>query len=1287
MNSELAKVRRVYAEKKIEHAIEARNLLSNLWDTLNMTELTSIRILNRYDLTGLTDAEYERAKIEVFAEPPLDRVYDESISAGDYDYLLAVEALPGQFDQRADSAEQCLQVLTRGDRPQVRSAKVYIFSGELNDSRKEQIKRYLINPVEAREAAGEIPSTLHKKPAEPAPIPAIHGFISMDAIELDRLRDKLGLAMSEADLELTRNWFAEKEHRDPTLTEIRVLDTYWSDHCRHTTFLTHLENVDFEEGRAPDADSMSERLADSYGRYLKLRETVYGERVEQKPICLMDIGTIAMKELKRQGRLQDLDESEEINACSIKVPIVVDGRDEEYLVMFKNETHNHPTEIEPFGGASTCLGGAIRDPLSGRSYVYQAMRITGAGDPTEPHHKTLLGKLPQRQISTVAAAGYSSYGNQIGVSAGLVKEFFHPGYVAKRMECGAVVAAAPANQVVRERPRAGDAVILVGGPTGRDGCGGATGSSKAHDESSAETSGAEVQKGNPSIERNLQRLFRDPIVARMIKRCNDFGAGGVSVAIGELADGLDINLDLVPVKYEGLDGTELAISESQERMAVVVRPDQVDAFVAAADKENLEAVPVAVVTDTNRMVMRWRGDVIVDLSRTFIETNGATQRAKATVETPDLSETYFSTRFTGDKGFAARVKEALGSLNVCSQKGLAERFDSTVGAGTILMPYGGRRQLTPEEGMAAKIPVLRGQTDAATLMTYGFDPELSSWSPYHGAYYAVLQSISRGTAMGGSPQRLRLTFQEYFPRTDSARSWGAPVAALLGALDAQMDFGVPSIGGKDSMSGTFEDLHVPPTLISFAVGTRKSGDIHSATLSATDSELYYIPIAKDDQFMPIPDKVMTVLRVVHSLQKEDRVRVTATVDGAGPAIRVIQMCLGNELGFNFNSDLSEDLLFMPDPGALLVEVPRKRVGGSTITRLLEIGAVLIGQPSSAPLFTYDNSALPLEEALRIWEAPLSKLFPLTANSVVEQGGDGLSDLLADQVVRTVPTLTNPTEKKPMRVPNPIDGKPNVFIPIFPGTNSEYDLIQSFETAGAKVDSLVVRNRTGAAITDSVEKIAERLARAQILTLPGGSCLGDEPEGAAKFISALFRDPTLVEAVRDLLFKRDGLILGIGNGFQALLQLGLLGDGDVTRPSPNSMSLTFNTIGRHISSYANTRVVSNRSPWLAGTRAGDVHNIPISHVEGRFVADAKTLETLREKDQIATQYVDLNEMATMKMPGNPNGSIWAIEGITSPDGRIFGKMGHSERYGADVAANISGNKDQKLFVSGVDYFAL
>lgn len=1303
-------VRVLYVEKKPANAVEAERLKHDLVHTLGLAGVQSVRILNRYAVSGVGTAAFEQAVLTVFAEPQLDLVHRVLPVFSEQAAVIGVEPLPGQFDQRGDSAAQCIQLLTQDRRPVVKTARIYVVEAAeehpLSSEDQAKVRRHLINPVESREAALTVPPVLTDEAAEPSPVPVLAGFCSeSDPILLERLKT-YNLAMSAADLLLIRDFFRDHEHRDPTLTELRVLDTYWSDHCRHTTFLTRLNQVKFLGAAVqsdPDgrSDGFTEVLADAYARYLNLRETVYGDRLPQKPVCLMDVATLAMKALGAEGRLADLDESDEINACSIKVTIQVDGRDVDYLLMFKNETHNHPTEIEPFGGAATCLGGAIRDPLSGRSYVYQAMRVTGAGNPNTPIEETLHGKLPQRTITKGAADGYSSYGNQIGLATGQVREIYHPGYVAKRMEIGAVIAAAPADQVIREQPEPGDVVILVGGQTGRDGCGGATGSSRAHTDDSVRTAGAEVQKGNPPVERKLQRLFRNPLAARMIRRCNDFGAGGVCVAIGELADGLEINLDLVPLKYQGLDGTELAISESQERMAVVVRPDQKDKFIALADQENLEATAVAAVTDTGRMVMTWKGERIVDLSRELIDTNGAPQFTDVVVQSPGFDLHYFIPQFSGS-GFDERLKHSLGLLNACSQKGLGEQFDATIGAATVLMPYGGRYQDTPEEGMAARLPAERGETDTVSLMTFGFDPSLSSWSPYHGAYYAVLQSLAKLTAMGGSPGKARLTFQEYFPDTRRESHWGLPLAALLGALDAQMAFGVPAVGGKDSMSGTFEQLEVPPTLVSFAVGTRRSNAIHSATLTAVNSALYYIPVPKDDYYLPDAARFMAAMRVVHALQKEGRVHAAAAADGNGVAVRVAQMCFGNRLGFSFNEALPADWLFMPDPGALIVEVPQERLGGSTIGRLEDIGGVLLGYPSSTPLFSYGDAALPVQTAYEAWTATLEPVFP----TQVEEKKDKASGLDCPTLTKAPPLglTADAGEKLPPagqlrddqsllaqtmypRTPGVLKEKVRVLIPVFPGTNCEYDSAEAFRRAGAKPELFVLRNLTPAAIRESMEALVQKMDAAQIVMLPGGFSAGDEPEGSGKFIAAVFRNPAVADAVNRLLYERDGLMIGICNGFQALIKLGLLPHGAIRQAEPDDPTLTFNTIGRHVSCYVDTRVVSNRSPWLSRCKPGEIYTIPVSHGEGRFAADAETLQKLAADDQICLQYVDFNGRATMSRSANPNGSDWAVEGICSPDGRVFGRMGHSERYGRAVGINIPGRKQMPIMASGVDYFKI
>jgi phosphoribosylformylglycinamidine synthase len=1264
--------RRAYVVKRPGFDIEAAGLAHDLKKNLGITGLQSVRIFNRYDLAGLTDEEFTLAGTHVLSEPPVDDLFIGSVDFTSYDAVIAVEALPGQYDQRADSAAQCIQLLTCGERPLCRTARVYALTGRLRQEELDAIRHWLINPVESREADLGLPSSLEDELAPPPDIETVTGFIDLDDAGLVELWQSAGLAMSFSDLMFTRSYFLQ-EQRDPTWTELRVLDTYWSDHCRHTTFLTRLQSVEI-----PAETPFGRKLQAVYADYLKRREAIYQDRLPEKPVCLMDLAPLAMKELRRTGILRGLDESDEINACSIRVTIQVNGEDQEYLVLFKNETHNHPTEIEPFGGAATCLGGAIRDPLSGRAYVYQAMRVTGSGDPTVPVSQTLPGKLPQRKITTTAAAGYSSYGNQVGLATGQVEEIYHPGYIAKRMEIGAVIAAVPASQVRRETPAPGDVVILLGGRTGRDGCGGATGSSRAHTMESIAKCGSEVQKGNPPTERKIQRLFRDPEVSLLIKRCNDFGAGGVSVAIGELADGVRIDLDRVPRKYEGLDGTEQAISESQERMAVVVGADDAAALIAAAARENLEAVAVAEITAEPRMVMTWRGKTIVDLARSFLNTNGAPSLADATIELPDFARSYFlrpqpgsyqpQLPFTPEPGeFARQLQTRLGALNACSRKGLVERFDSTIGAGTLLMPFGGPCQLTPEEGMAALIPVPDGETDAATLMTFGFDADLASWSPYHGAYYAVAQSLSKIPAMGGDHRRAFLTFQEYFERLVRPNQWGKPLAALLGAYQAQLDFGVAAIGGKDSMSGSFMDLHVPPTLVSFAVAVEKAEHILSATLTGPDQTIILLPVPTDSLQLPSAAEFLKRLDLVRSLHLGGQIAAAATVKGSGLAVAVCQMCFGAHLGFVFAETLPAEDLFRPQPAALLV-VP---TGASALQALLECGGEVIGCSTQTAQFVYRGESLALDKALEKWTATLEDVFPTKA----DPAADG----------RDLKTLS-PVDWPSVHVQTSRPG-PRVFIPVFPGTNCEYDAQKAFTKAGALVEMLVVRNLTPADIAETLEALASGIGRAQILMLPGGFSGGDEPEGSGKFIAATLRNPAVAEQIRILLGQRDGLILGIWNGFQALIKVGLLPYGDIVELTPDSPTLTFNTIGRHISSYVTTQIADNRSPWLMYTRPGDRHQIPVSHGEGRFVASPDVLQQLIEQRQIATQYVDFAGKPGRQTPFNPNGSVAAIEGITSPDGRIFGKMGHSERQGPFLTRNIPGEKDQRIFEAGVSYFQI
>ena len=1280
-------VRRIFAVKRPGFDIEASGLLHDLRDTLGLTGLKALRIYNRYDVSGLTDDQFEQAKTLVFSEPPVDDLHDDNCSFDDADTLIAVEALPGQYDQRADSAAQCLQILTCEERPLCKTARVYALDGQLDAADLGKIRTWLINPVESREASMRLAETLVDDLDSPADIVPVAGFIAMDDDALEALRQSAGFAMSTADLQITRDWFSQ-EHRDPTWTELRVLDTYWSDHCRHTTFLTQIEQVTFA-----GQDPVSQRMQADYASYIKMRGTLYGERLADKPVCLMDLATLAMKELRRQGHLDDLDQSPEINACSIRVTIPVDGRDEDYLVMFKNETHNHPTEIEPFGGAATCLGGAIRDPLSGRSYVYQAMRVTGSGDPTVPVSETLPGKLPQRKITTTASAGYSSYGNQIGLATGQVDEFYHPGYIAKRMEIGAVIGAAPTSHVRREVPQPGDQVILLGGRTGRDGCGGATGSSKAHNEESILLCGSEVQKGNPPTERKIQRLFRDPSVSRLIKRCNDFGAGGVSVAIGELADGLRIDLDKVPKKYDGLDGTELAISESQERMAIVVDPSDVTILIAAAGRENLEAVVVAEVTADPRMIMTWRGRTIVDLARAFIDTNGAPQKTRITVQPPDPKNWFEQTASQqgGGADFAANLKKGLGSLAACSRKGLAERFDSTIGAGTVLMPFGGRHQLTPEEGMAALIPVTGdGKTDACSLMTFGFDPDLSSWSPYHGAFYAVLESLARITALGGDAAKARLTFQEYFERLRDESCWGKPLAALLGAFRAQIDCGVAAIGGKDSMSGSFKDLNVPPTLVSFAVQVARAEQVLSAALNQPNQAVYWLPVPMD-QISHLPDATafMTNLALVHDLSEKGLIKHAATVKQSGIAVAVARMCFGNHLGFEFAPGKPINL-FAPAIASLLLTV----TDPAAIKQLEKAGARLVGQTTSQSVFQAIGqdgikSTLDLETALSVWQALLEPVFPTVADGSTAKTEDSgiVSEASApSQSASRVSTsrASAPSLSTPHIASNKF-ARPRVFIPVFPGTNCEYDSASAFSLAGAEPDVLVVRNLTSSDIQETLTEMEQRIAKAQIIMLPGGFSGGDEPEGSGKFIAAAFRNPAVADQLTRLLEQRDGLILGICNGFQALIKLGLLPYGKIRDLDRDSPTLTFNRIGRHMSRYVTTRIESNRSPWLQLTQPDDLHQIPISHGEGRFFASREWIGELTAQDQIATRYVDPDGKPSTLTRWNPNGSVAAIEGLISPDGRVFGKMGHSERQGKDLAKNIPGEKDQQIFAAGVAWF--
>jgi phosphoribosylformylglycinamidine synthase len=1253
-------MRRIYVEKKKEYAVEAAGLLADLVGTLGMTQLTGLRIVNRYDIAGLSDEDYEAAKRVVLSEPPVDTVHDETLEISEGVKSFAIELLPGQYDQREDFAAQCVQLISQGKRPAVAAAKVILLEGNLTDADVEKIKKYTINPVEAQEASTQKPDSLEMSWEAPKPVAIIKGFTQFSKEELHQFLTEQELAMSEADLAFIQEYF-QKEGRNPSITEIKVLDTYWSDHCRHTTFETNLEKINIEES------VYTEPIQQALERYLKDREFVYGKDTE-RPVTLMDMACLATKKMKKEGHLPDLDASEEINACSIVVPITVDGNEEEWLVMFKNETHNHPTEIEPFGGAATCLGGAIRDPLSGRSYVYQAMRVTGSGDPRTPYDKTLVGKLPQRKITQGAAAGYSSYGNQIGLATGLVEEYYHNRFVAKRMEVGAVIGAAPRDAVVRERPSDGDLVVLLGGRTGRDGMGGATGASKEHTTKSLSECGAEVQKGNPPNERKIQRLFRNPEVTRLIKRCNDFGAGGVSVAIGELAPGLVINLDKVPKKYEGLDGTELAISESQERMAVVIAAKDLKAFMDAADEENLEATVVAEVSKDPRLVMYWRGEKIVDLSRAFLDTNGISQKADVEVEAITAPSPFneIPEQVQGLSSIKDRWLRNLDRLNVCSQEGLGERFDGTIGRGTVIMPFGGKRQLTQSEGMAARIPVLGGKTTAASVMAAGYNPNVACWSPYHGGMYAVVESVCRAAALGADPSKLRLSMQEYFPKLHDSKHWGQPLSALLGAYEACCELGLPAIGGKDSMSGTFMDLEVPPSLISFAVGVMDGRDTISNEFKKAGHTVVFLPASCDEHEVIDYDALKKLLASLHKGILSKRVITAGVVKEGGVAAAISAMCLGNELGFSFVKPfLHEECLFTLQPAGFLVELED---GADAEEVFAGTDLLVLGTLTDEGKVVVNDTEISLAEIEAAYTKTLDKIFPMKAPRKEKKD------------VR-MPAYTNDL---PLTAPYNV-AKPTVFIPVFPGINCEYDTAAAFEAAGAKTDIFVIRNLTPDAIKESVEEMAKRMKQAQIMALPGGFSAGDEPDGSGKFMATMFRNPTLTEAVEDLLTNRDGLILGICNGFQALIKLGLVPYGHIVPLKDDSPTLTFNTIGRHISRMVDTKVVSNKSPWLSLCEPGDIHTIAVSHGEGRFVATEEEIKHLVANGQIGTQYVDLAGNPTMESPYNPNGSFYAVESVTSPDGRVLGKMGHSERYTDGLMKNIPGNKFQPIFLSGVQYF--
>ncbi len=1266
-------VKRILVEKKKGFDIEAQGLFEDIKQNLYLDGLTNVRVLNRYDVENIDEKTYESSKFTVFAEPAIDCVYEETMPEDLGKHIFAVEYLPGQYDQRADSAAQCIKMLNVNVEPLVKFARVIVLEGNITEEQFEAVKDYCINPVDSQEATMEKPENLTMESLVPEDVDVIEGFIDMSLKELEDFRKQMGFAMSSKDMVFIQNYFKDDEKRNPSITELKVIDTYWSDHCRHTTFMTKLTDIKFEDGQ------YSHIIEDAFNEYLTMREDVYGERAHKssdeggKDICLMDIACIGAKYLKKKGMANDLDESEEINACSIKVKANIDGKDEDWLVMFKNETHNHPTEIEPFGGAATCLGGAIRDPLSGRVYVYQAMRVTGSADPRKPIEETLQGKLPQRKITQGAAAGYSSYGNQIGLATGQVTEVYDEDYVAKRMEIGAVIGAAPASHVRRETPLESDVIVLVGGRTGRDGCGGATGSSKEHTEESILNCGAEVQKGNPPVERNIQRMFRRKEVATLIKRCNDFGAGGVSVAIGELADSIDVNLDLVLKKYEGLDGTELAISESQERMAVVVSKEDADKFINYAHEENLEAVAVAKVTATGRFRMFWREKCILNLSREFLNTNGATQEANVLVKNNvDIS--------TIDDGSVKNITEHLADLNCCSQKGLVERFDSTIGASTVLMPLGGKYQLSPAAGMASKLPVTKGETTTTTIMTYGFDPKIAKLSPYHGGLYAVIDSVTKIVAMGGDYTKVRLTFQEYFERmTENPESWSKPFMALLGALKVQKELGIPAIGGKDSMSGTFMDINVPPTLVSFAVAVADASDIVSTELKRTDSKLVFLSTKWDKDGILNFDMYRKNMARVSKLTKEGKILAANTIGRGGIFISVVNMAVGNKIGVVLDY-ISERELHEQEYGALILEVAgdadasemfeglNYKVIGHTDER--EHIAVQITDENKKPVGT--ALGIELDDIMKQWTKPLESIFPVRTAD--------FKDSLDQSEVKAI------YHKEERRVTPAIKiAKPRVLIPAFPGTNCEMDSKRAFERVGAEADIHIIRNMTQNQLIDSIKELEQKIKESQIIFIPGGFSGGDEPDGSAKFITAVFRNPAIKDAVSDLLENRDGLMLGICNGFQALIKLGLVPYGKIMDMDENAPTLTYNKIGRHASSLVRTRIASNKSPWLAGVEVDDVHTIAISHGEGRFIANDEVVADLIKNGQIATQYVDFAGKPSMDIKFNPNYSTLAIEGITSPDGRVFGKMGHSERIGQYVYKNVEGNKDQKIFKSGVEYF--
>ena len=1251
-------VKRLLVGKREGFDLEAKALMKDLKDSLHIDCIDNLRLLNRYDIEGLSDEVCEYASKTIFSEPNLDIVYNENVEYDKDAKVFAVEYLPGQYDQRADWAAQCVQIINEGQRPNINSAKLYILSGEIDDKLFDKIKSYIINPVDSREANLEKPETLEIKTDIPTEVETITGFIDFDKKELENFLNKQGLAMTLEDLEYIQEYFKNQEKRNPTITEIKVLDTYWSDHCRHTTFMTQIKNVEIEDGK------FNEIIKETYSKYIQARNTLYIEK--QKDMCLMDIATIAVKELKNAGKLDDLDESEEINACSINIDVNVDGKIEKYLLMFKNETHNHPTEIEPFGGAATCLGGAIRDPLSGRSYVYQAMRVTGSADPRTSLEDTLHGKLMQKKITTEAANGYSSYGNQIGLTTGQVTEVYDEDFVAKRMEIGAVIAAVPKENVIRKRPEKGDIIILLGGKTGRDGCGGATGSSKEHSEESIETCGAEVQKGDAPNERKIQRFFRNKEVAQMIKRCNDFGAGGVSVAIGEIAESLDINLDLVPKKYDGLDGTELAISESQERMACAIDAENKDRFIELAGLENLQATHVATVTDTGYLRMFWNGKAIVDLNRAFLDTNGKKQQTDIHVPKVDEENTFFNTGKIKVEGetISDKFDSVLKDLNVCSQKGLVEKFDNTIGSNTVLLPFGGKYQRTPIQGMVAKIPVLDGKTTTSSIMTFGYNPKIGKWSPFHGALYAVVESICKLVAVGGDYKTTRLTFQEYFEKLGKDKTkWGKPFSALLGAYYAQKEFEIPAIGGKDSMSGTFEHINVPPTLVSFAVDTVDAEYVVSQEFKKAGSVLAVIKTPTLESGIPDFDILKKNLDKIRELTQAKKVLASYALGYAGLGEAIAKMAFGNKIGFEVAKDVDADKLFDPAYGNIALEMDK-----ADLALLEGLDYKVAGKTIEGQYIEVDGYKVCLGKIYKAYESTLEPIFPTKA---VEPTGE----------VKNINFIVNEHQKSSLSI-----AQPKVFIPAFPGTNCEYDSARAFEDAGAKASIKVFRNLNYANIEDSIETMVKEIESSQIVMIPGGFSAGDEPDGSAKFIATVFRNPRIAEAVNDLLTNRDGLMLGICNGFQALIKLGLVPYGEI-KPftAEDAPTITYNNIGRHQAKVVTTRIASNKSPWLAGTQVGDLHSISISHGEGKFVANKETFDQLVANGQIATQYVDLDGNATYDIDYNPNGSFYAVEGITSADGRILGKMGHSERIGKYTLKNIHGEKDQKIFESGVNYF--